>query len=483
MPFFPPRQVHPSDLHPAGILATPEIPSLLSQDAQMALHRWITQQAPESIPNTLLTAHDLAELDWPVIFDNRGRYYVIYPGDTDIMRYLGFKTPEEQSAFLQKRGCQTLNALSAVSRGLGRGAFGDVQVCQRDDGLWMACKSLDVVDYDYAQEKVDRIRNEYAIGIALEPDTAISEKEEIDRYESAWIQEAAVQAVGIDSEYEEKTLKINLFIPLLEGVTLKSFFTQQQEKQPAHPESPLTEITVLKLIIAILEKLDRLHQKNILHRDLKPENIMVLPDGSIEIFDYGLSLQVPSHDKQALIEEFAGTIEYSAPEIFPSEHVKYSHYSEKSEVFAIGRIALSLLHESVSTIRDDPFQSSFTDQTEGKKRSLSDYRNEKLQKKIQHFFEQDDVLFAHSEILAFFLTLLAPQLETRPSVQEALTQARWLAPEYRARSADSGVPLTPNPSPISIQATDSGTHSLDNSSNSLQRPVPSIARPSLTPKK
>lgn len=87
--------------------------------------------------------------------------------------------------------------------------------------------------------------------------------------------------------------------------------------------------------------LEAMHRRGMLHRDLRPHNAMVDADGHVTIIDFG-STQVAGLDELAprAFEDaaFAGTMQYSAPEVFLGESA-----SSASDVFSLGVIAYQML--------------------------------------------------------------------------------------------------------------------------------------------
>jgi len=66
-----------------------------------------------------------------------------------------------------------------------------------------------------------------------------------------------------------------------------------------------------------------MHQHNIVHRDIKPENIIFDENMQAKLCDFGLSKFIDAH------VQFAGTMEYLAPEI------RYQPYTFKADVFSL----------------------------------------------------------------------------------------------------------------------------------------------------
>ncbi len=45
--------------------------------------------------------------------------------------------------------------------------------------------------------------------------------------------------------------------------------------------------SLCQIMIPMLRSLNKIHQKKLIHRDISPDNIMVMPDGSLKLFDFG----------------------------------------------------------------------------------------------------------------------------------------------------------------------------------------------------
>lgn len=96
-----------------------------------------------------------------------------------------------------------------------------------------------------------------------------------------------------------------------------------------------------KVIGQISTGLEALHRRSMLHRDLRPHNVILTDDNTAVIVDFG-SVRVAGVDEVAppAFEDsaFAGTLQYSAPELFLGQAA-----SERSDVFSLGVIAYQML--------------------------------------------------------------------------------------------------------------------------------------------
>jgi serine/threonine-protein kinase len=121
----------------------------------------------------------------------------------------------------------------------------------------------------------------------------------------------------------------SLFIAmaLYDGETLRARLTR---------EGRIPTSEALEFARQIAEGLNAAHRAGVVHRDLKPANIIVLPNGSIRIFDFGLAT--------ARDETFAdsgsrfGTASYMSPEQLRGENV-----DARADLWALGVVLYEML--------------------------------------------------------------------------------------------------------------------------------------------
>ena len=106
-----------------------------------------------------------------------------------------------------------------------------------------------------------------------------------------------------------------------------------------HPKPDLTQVR--DIVRQIASGLLAMHRREMLHRDLRPHNVLIDGDGTAKIIDFG-SVRVAGVDEIAPRETedaaFAGTLQYSAPELYHGHPA-----SPRSDLYSLGVIAYQLL--------------------------------------------------------------------------------------------------------------------------------------------
>lgn len=92
----------------------------------------------------------------------------------------------------------------------------------------------------------------------------------------------------------------------------------------------------IEIMLDIVVGLTYLHSLNIIHRDLKPANVLLNAQGRAKLADFGISCQWDGRSPG--VEEFTGTLQYMAPELFEFKRDKSKKpYSNKeTDVFSLG---------------------------------------------------------------------------------------------------------------------------------------------------
>jgi serine/threonine protein kinase len=144
-----------------------------------------------------------------------------------------------------------------------------------------------------------------------------------------------VKSYGFSGEF-------NILVMELLGKSLEDIFQMQQKKY--------TIKTVCMIGIQILDRLEFIHNKNIIHRDIKPDNFVVgLENKShiIYVLDFGLSKKFRSsrthqHIKFTVNKKLTGTARYAS-----INALKGCEQSRRDDLEAIGYVLMYFLRGSL----------------------------------------------------------------------------------------------------------------------------------------
>ena len=124
---------------------------------------------------------------------------------------------------------------------------------------------------------------------------------------------------------------VNIIMEFCDGGTLRDIFKNQKDGR-------FEESEALKYLAEIVEGLYTMHNSGRMHRDLKPENIF-FKEGQCKIGDFGFAT------KQPRCEQYVGTPDYMAPEIF--EVGDGNTYDRAVDVWALGVMFHEMLFNSL----------------------------------------------------------------------------------------------------------------------------------------
>lgn len=91
--------------------------------------------------------------------------------------------------------------------------------------------------------------------------------------------------------------------------------------------------TAIGFIEQLLEAVAYAHRSKIIHCDIKPDNIILLPDGRLQLMDFGIARVA----QKTIAGSGSGTVGYMAPE------QAMGRPSAKSDVFSLGLIMYKIL--------------------------------------------------------------------------------------------------------------------------------------------
>ncbi|MDQ7977284.1 AAA family ATPase [Paraburkholderia sp. SARCC-3016] len=118
--------------------------------------------------------------------------------------------------------------------------------------------------------------------------------------------------------------------------------------------APLPVERFLRLAIAIVAALGKVHQRGLVHKDLKPSNVLVSANGEARLTGFGIASRLP-RERQAPEppETIAGTLAYMAPE--QTGRMNRS-IDARSDLYALGVVFYQMLTGSLPFAADDPIE-------------------------------------------------------------------------------------------------------------------------------
>lgn len=144
-----------------------------------------------------------------------------------------------------------------------------------------------------------------------------------------------------------KAKKVFIVMEYIEGLNLFEYIEALKERDMFIPRNKLQT-----LILDMISVLKYLHEdKQILHKDLNPSNVMLSFDFKVIVYDFGLSHQISELTRTSKAENFAGTIQYSAPEM-----VENKFYTEKCDIWSFGCIIYEILESRPVFTGNNPLQ-------------------------------------------------------------------------------------------------------------------------------
>jgi beta-adrenergic-receptor kinase len=209
-----------------------------------------------------------------------------------------------QWKYLELYQTETINPDDfTIHRIIGRGGFGEVYGCRKDDsGRMFAMKCLD--------KKRIKLRHG--------EDLVFNERNILTQVNSAFV---------VNLHYAFQTSdKLYLIMDLMNGGDLHYHLTQQ---------GVFNEDAVRFYTAEIILGLEHLHKLEIVYRDLKPSNILLDEEGHVRISDLGLAQKFSKRFPSSSV----GTHGYMAPEVIK----KGVQYSYTADWFSLGCVIHKLL--------------------------------------------------------------------------------------------------------------------------------------------
>ncbi|MHB1948677.1 MAG: protein kinase domain-containing protein [Gammaproteobacteria bacterium] len=187
-------------------------------------------------------------------------------------------------------------------------------------------------------------------------------------------------------------------------------------------KTPLSTVQWLKIIISMLGELQFLHSNEILHLDVKPGNFIInLLEDNATLIDFGLSINT----LQAINKEQQGSPAYLSPEVKVPDAAGMRHYSEKSDIYALG-ISIAQMLGLTDDLR-------IIDEKHPQFLSASQIRNPKIRLSILQFLQRmtqpiKELRPSLNDCLHFFTNIKQNLIETVGilDAKELLTSSNWV---------------------------------------------------------
>ncbi len=116
------------------------------------------------------------------------------------------------------------------------------------------------------------------------------------------------------------------------------FVMEKAEKSLRDGMNKLTYEEKIRIVIDLLDKLEKIHRLNVVHKDIKPENILYAR-GEWKFTDFGLSKIVNKSSKSSQV--LSGTLLYMAPEQISKK--KFGGTDWRTDIWQMGIMIYELL--------------------------------------------------------------------------------------------------------------------------------------------
>lgn len=142
-------------------------------------------------------------------------------------------------------------------------------------------------------------------------------------------------------DFVEKDGIYHIISEFLEGMDL----SEKLKKLNGKGES-FTPQQAREILLQVTAGIEELHKNKIIHRDIKPSNIMLLKEGGVKLFDYGIIKKNNDlREKLTKAGSFIGSYQYAAPEQI--RNLGTHQINESTDVYALGITLYELLTGTV----------------------------------------------------------------------------------------------------------------------------------------
>ena len=108
-------------------------------------------------------------------------------------------------------------------------------------------------------------------------------------------------------------------------------------KERIKEEGPVPVPQALQIARQIAGALAQAHANNLVHCDIKPHNILVMPDGNVEVADFGIARAV-TESTMTYNDNIMGSVHYFSP-----EQARGTMITPKSDVYSLGVLLYEML--------------------------------------------------------------------------------------------------------------------------------------------
>lgn len=142
-------------------------------------------------------------------------------------------------------------------------------------------------------------------------------------------------------DFVEDNGRFHIISEFLEGEVLSDKIEQLKKNGKTFRLSVAKQIA-----LAVADGLEELHKNTIIHRDIKPSNIMILSDGNVKLFDYGvIKKNGEGLSKLTRDGSFIGSYQYASPEQI--QNIDRQAINESTDVYSLGITLYEMITGSV----------------------------------------------------------------------------------------------------------------------------------------
>jgi len=143
--------------------------------------------------------------------------------------------------------------------------------------------------------------------------------------EAEWASRLSDPHIAAVHDVIEEENELFIVMEYVEGRTLRRRLAE-----------PISILEFLPIATECALALAAAHNAGIVHHDIKPENIMLTTSGQVKVLDFGVAKNLPSRPETSTLStltcaEFAGTLNYMAPEV-----VREEESDSRADIFSLG---------------------------------------------------------------------------------------------------------------------------------------------------